>query len=147
LTIQVREIRFQLLRSEHQEKSMAKKSAGIDGFSTEKMGAGWKRCPQCEGYVKGPLSKECPSCHHKFEFKSRVVAKPDAAAATRANELEEHVMLLALKMGGLPAVTKAFEKLKSDPLMAFTIRCGGVENTSRLVAAIEGKLKDVQVGS
>ena len=32
---------------------MAKKAeTAIEGFSTEKMGAGWKRCPQCEGYVK-----------------------------------------------------------------------------------------------
>lgn len=125
------------------EQTVAKKAEAVEGFSTEKMRAGWKRCPACEGYVKGPLSKECPSCHHKFEFRSRVVAKP--AATGRETELEQHVLLLALKMGGLPAVAKAIEKLKSDPLMAFTIRCGGTDNTLRLIGAIEGKLRDVQV--
>jgi len=129
--------------STKQERDVAKKAeAAIEGFSTEKMGAGWKRCPQCEGYVKGPLAKECPSCHHQFTFKSHMVAKP---LVNREAELEQHVMLLALKMGGLPAVSKAVEKLKADPLMAFTIRCGGVENTIRLVGAIEGKLRDVNV--
>lgn len=122
---------------------MAKKSEAIEGFSTEKQGAGWKRCPACAGYVKGPLTKECPSCRHKFEFRSRVVAKP--AASTREAELEQHVLLLALKMGSLQAVAKAFEKLKTDPLMAFTIRCGGTENTLRLIGAIDAKLKEVQV--
>lgn len=112
----------------------------VEGFSTEKMGAGWKHCPQCDGYVKGPGTKECPSCHHQFAFKSRIVAKP---LVNRDAELEQHVMLLALKMGSLGAVTKAVEKLKADPLIAFTIRCGGVENTTRIVGAIEGKLRDV----
>lgn len=120
---------------------MAKKAEQIDGFSTEKMGAGWKRCPACNGYVKGPLTKECPSCHYKFEFRSRVVAKP--AVSNREAELEQHVLLLALKLGSLSAVAKAFEKLKTDPLMAFTIRCGGTENTLRLIGAIDAKLKDV----
>lgn len=120
---------------------MAKKSETIEGFATEKQGAGWKRCPACNGYVKGPLTKECPSCHHKFEFRSRVVAKP--VATSREAELEQHVLLLALKMGSLEAVAKAFTKLKTDPLMAFTIRCGGTVNTLRLIGAIEGKLRDV----
>lgn len=88
-----------------------------------------------------PLSKECPSCHHTFEFQSRVVAKP--VVSNREAELEHHVLLLALKMGSLEAVTKAFAKLKSDPLMAFTLRCGGTENTLRLIGAIEGRLRDV----
>ena len=127
---------------------MAKKSektekTEVEGYSKEKGGPGWKRCPQCEGFVKGPLTKECPACHHKFEFKSRLVAKP---TANRDDELHEHVMLLALKLGSLDAVRKAFEKLKMDPLINFTIRCGGVDNTIRIVGAIDAKLKSVDAG-
>lgn len=127
---------------------MAKKAASeneIEGYSKEPQGAGWKRCPQCEGFVKGPVTKECPACHHKFAFKSRLVARPVAGAPNREAELEQQVMLLALKMGGLSKVTAAVEKLKADPLVAFTIRCGGVENTTRIVSAIETKLTDVNV--
>jgi hypothetical protein len=47
---------------------MAKK---IESFSDEPMGGGWKRCPACEGYVKGPVTKVCPSCGHEFAFKSK----------------------------------------------------------------------------
>lgn len=56
-------------------------------------------------------------------------------------------MLLALKMGGLPAVSKAVQKLLADPLIAFTIRCGGVENTLRIVGAIETKLMSFEPGT
>lgn len=123
---------------------MAKKAASdVEGYSKEKGGPGWKRCPACEGYVKGPTVKECPACHHKFEFKTRIVAKP---VDNRASELEEHVMLLALKLGSIDAVKKAFERLKTDPLIRFTISCGGVENTIRIVGAIDAKLKSVEAG-
>lgn len=83
--------------------------------------------------MKGLLTKECPSCHHKFEFRSKVVAKP--AVSNREAELEHHVLLLALRMGSVSAVAKAFEKLKTDPLMTFTVRCGGTENTLCLIGA------------
>lgn len=120
-------------------------SASVDGFSKEKMGAGWKGCPACGGYVKGPLTKECPNCQHKFAFKSRTIAKPIATLASRENELEQSVMLLALKMGGLTNVTKSVQKLSADPLMAFAIKCGGVDNTLRVIQAVEGRLTDFNV--
>jgi hypothetical protein len=119
------------------------KTAEIEGYSKVGGGPGWKRCPSCEGYVKGPAAKECPACGHTFAFKSRIIAKP---VDDRGSELEEHVMLLALKMGGLDAVRKAFEKLKTDPLIRFTISCGGVENTIRIVGAIDAKVKSVNAG-
>lgn len=122
---------------------MAKKDSEIEGYSKDQGGPGWKKCPQCQGFVKGPLTKECPACHHKFTFKSRIMAKPIDGAVSRETELEQHVMLLALKMGNLGKVSAAVEKLKSDPLVAFTIKCGGVENTIRIVQAIEGKLANV----
>lgn len=127
---------------------MAKKAAEpeIEGYSKDQGGPGWKRCPQCEGFVKGPLTKECPACHHKFVFKSKMVAKPIPGAPSRETELEQSVMLLALKMGGLGKVSQAIEKLRTDPLVSFTIKCGGVENTLRIIQAIETKLVDVQVG-
>lgn len=121
---------------------MAKKETEIEGYSKDQGGPGWKRCPECQGFVKGPLTKVCPACRHEFTFKSRLVAKP-APEADKQNELERHVMLLALKMGSLQKVAAAVEKLKADPLVAFTIKCGGVENTTRIVQAIEGKLANV----
>lgn len=125
---------------------MAKSGSAIEGYSKEKMGAGWKSCPSCGGYVKGPLTKECPSCHHVFTFKSKTVAKPAAIVATREQEFEQSVMLLALKMGGLPNVSKAVQKLSTDPLMAFAIKCGGVDNTLRIIQGVEAKLSEFQVG-
>jgi len=122
-------------------------SATIEGYSKEKMGAGWKSCPSCGGYVKGPLTKECPACQHKFAFKSKTIAKPASVVASREQEFEQSVMLLALKMGGLSNVTKAVQKLSSDPLMAFAIKCGGVENTLRIVQGVEAKLTDFNVGN
>jgi hypothetical protein len=129
---------------------MAKKAAtetGIEGYSKEPQGAGWKRCPQCEGFVKGPVTKECPACHHKFEFKSRTVRRPLPDVADREQQMEQQVMLLALKMGGLQNVQKAVQKLQADPLISFTIRCGGVENTLRIVGAIETKLTSFEPGT
>ena len=123
---------------------MAKKEQEIEGYNKEVGGAGWKRCPGCEGYVKGPLTKVCPACKHEFTFKSRMMAKPTSEAAQRTNDLEQHVMLLALKMGSLSKVSSSVEKLKADPLINFTIKCGGVENTIRIVQAIEGKVASVQ---
>lgn len=120
-------------------------SATVEGFSKEKMGAGWKGCPACGGYVKGPLTKECPNCQHKFAFKSRTIAKPIATIANRENELEQSVMLLALKMGGLTNVSKAVQKLSADPLMAFAIKCGGVDHTLRVIDAVEGRLSNFSV--
>ncbi|AMV21522.1 hypothetical protein [Planctomyces sp. SH-PL14] len=122
------------------------KAPAIEGYSKDPMGAGWKKCPQCEGYVKGPVTKECPNCHHLFEFKSRTVKKPVASTVDREQQMEQQVMLLALKMGGLQNVTKAVQKLAADPLVAFTIRCGGVDNTLRIVGAIEGKLSSFEPG-
>lgn len=127
---------------------MAKKAeAAVEGFSTEAQGAGWKRCPGCEGFVKGPVTKVCPSCGHEFQFKSRLARKPSAGpdTASRETQMEQQVMLLALKTGGLQNVTKSVQKLAADPLIAFTIRCGGVENTLRIVSAIETKLTDFDV--
>lgn len=126
---------------------MAKTASAVEGFSKEKMGAGWKSCPSCGGYVKGPLTKECPNCQHKFAFKSRTLAKPNATIASRENELEQSVMLLALKMGGLTNVTKAVQKLSADPLMAFAIKCGGVDQTLRIVQAVEGRLTDFDLSA
>lgn len=93
--------------------------------------------------MKGPTVKECPTCHHRFTFKTRIVAKP---VDNRGSELEGHVMPLALKHGSIDAVRKAFEKLKRDPLINFTIRCGGVDNTIRIVGAIDSKMKAVDAG-
>ena len=126
---------------------MAKTASAVEGFSKEKMGAGWKSCPACGGYVKGPLTKECPNCQHKFAFKSRTIAKPNATIANRENELEQSVMLLALKMGGLANVTKAVQKLSADPLMAFAIKCGGVDQTLRVVEAVEGRQPEFGVSA
>ena len=56
-------------------------------------------------------------------------------------------MLLALKMGGLSNVTKAVQKLSADPLMAFAIKCGGVDQTIRHIQAVEGRLSDFNVSN
>jgi hypothetical protein len=116
---------------------MAKK---IDGFSEEPMGGGWKRCPACEGYVKGPVTKVCPSCGHEFAFKSKLVARPIPQSANREQELEQVAMLLALRAGGLSAVIKSLDKFKETPEVSFAIKCGGVENAKAVLDAIQGKV-------
>lgn len=120
---------------------MAKKNeTEIEGYNKEVGGPGWKRCPQCEGFVKGPLTKECPACHHKFTFKSKMIAKPVAGARSREEELEQTGMLLALRLGGIDGVIKALDKVKASPEIAFAIKCGGVENAKAVLSAIQAKV-------
>jgi hypothetical protein len=112
----------------------------IEGFSDEAMGGGWKRCPACEGYVKGPVTKVCPSCGHAFAFKSKVVATVIPKSVNREQELEQVAMLLALRSGGLGAVIKSLDKFKETPEVSFAIKCGGVENAKAVLDAIQSKV-------
>jgi hypothetical protein len=116
------------------------KSVEIDGYNKDKGGPGWKRCPSCEGFVKGPLTKVCPACQHEFTFKSRQVAKPISGTASREVELEQLGMILSLKLGGIVNVHKALDKLKTMPEVALAIKCGSVDNAKAMLTALEARV-------
>ena len=96
----------------------------IEGFSMSKGGPGWKSCPECSGFVKGPLTKVCPNCKHEFTFKSRL-ASPASDAGSTGVSLEA-AMLFTLKQGSVDKAKKALEALQANPAMAFAIAAGGV---------------------
>ena len=115
-------------------------SKEIEGYSKEPHGAGWKKCPQCEGYVKGPLSKTCPACKHVFQFKSKTMRKPEAVASRV--ETDNKIMLAALKLGGVDKLSSALAKLKDDPVMALAIELGGLEKTQQAVDALGSRIRN-----
>lgn len=59
----------------------------------------------------------------------------------RIREFEQDVLQLSLSMNGISAVRAALEAMKNDPLIMFTIRCGGVENTMRIIGTIEQRAR------
>lgn len=124
---------------------MAKRAAAaeaIEGYSKEPHGAGWKRCPQCGGYVKGPLSKTCPACKHTFAFKSKLVRKVGAAASADGLETDNKLMAFALKVGGIDKATDAIKKLKNDPAIALAIELGGIEKAEQAMEALGSRIKN-----
>ena len=46
---------------------------------TDKTPSGWRRCPECKGFVKGPNTKICtnPKCNHEFAAKIKADGKSD----------------------------------------------------------------------
>jgi hypothetical protein len=41
---------------------------------------GQKQCPECNAWVKGTRTKECPKCSHQFNGKKKAAAAPKAPA-------------------------------------------------------------------
>ena len=86
-------------------------------------------------------AKKNRACHHKFQFKSRMIAKPVPGTKSREEELEQIGMLLSLRLGGIDGVIKALDKIKTAPEISFAIRCGSVENAKAVLTAIQTKVE------
>ena len=41
---------------------------------------GQKQCPECNAWVKGTRTKECPKCHHQFNGKKKAAPASKAPA-------------------------------------------------------------------
>lgn len=123
--------------------------AAIPGYSKEKMGAGWKGCPECKGYVKGPTTKVCPACEFKFTVgggkTSKRVRRPgsgsDPTEMFLESNKENNILRMVLKHGGFSKITAGLNKLTEDPMMAFAIQCGGIEAAKTAVAEVEASVK------
>lgn len=102
------------------------KADSIDGYSSTKAGPGWKACPACGGYVRGPLTKTCPKCLHEFAFK----AKTQTATTATASKLND-ALLFVVRKGSVEAARAALAGLKENPAMAFAIACGGIAEAQR----------------
>lgn len=114
-------------------------TAEVAGFSMGKGGAGWKSCPSCDGFVKGPLTKVCPNCKHEFVFKPKG-EKAEKATKEATVDRTKQLLMFALSCGGVVHARKEIEKLQSNPVMELAISCGGVANTLRLLDLVEGDL-------
>ena len=42
---------------------------------------GQKQCPECQAWVKGTRTKECPKCSHQFNGKKKAAPAPKARAS------------------------------------------------------------------
>ena len=47
---------------------------------------GQKQCPECQVWVKGTRTKECPKCSHQFNGKKKAAPAPKAPAPKPALE-------------------------------------------------------------
>lgn len=99
---------------------------------------GYRQCPDCEHYVSGGRTKNCPNCGHEF------VAKPKSEILTvkknksAGPDLDKAAMAYILFQHGgsfVKAIT-ALEKLASDPTMEFAILCGSASEAVEQVKAI-----------
>lgn len=117
----------------------------IEGFSMAKGGPGWKSCPSCSGFVKGPLSKVCPNCKHEFVFKARVPKTGGSQLSfppVRTGPDLEKVMKFVFLVGGgsFDKAAKALEAVKADPVIDFAISCGGSQEAIDELTAVKGRL-------
>lgn len=97
----------------------------IEGFSMSKGGAGWKNCPSCSGFVKGPLTKVCPNCKHEFQFKAKEPKGERQLSFPTVGVSNEVALFFILAQGGLPKAIKAVEAVQADPVLDFVCQCGG----------------------
>lgn len=51
------------------------------------MPRGRKQCPGCEKFV-GPRTRECPDCHHRFEFKDKHKPVVQSLTETQSEEVK-----------------------------------------------------------
>jgi hypothetical protein len=58
---------------------------------------GQKQCPECQAWVKGTRTKECPKCHHPFNGKKK--AAPAAKAPASKPESGQVVVEKPTKAG------------------------------------------------
>ncbi len=116
--------------------------ADIEGYSKEKQGPGWKSCPQCGGYVRGPNTPVCPACKHEFPKKEKgESSKPGKTSTSAPSGISgEAVLLYVLRAGGIDKAKKGIEGLKSNPCMEFAISCGGVDAALKKLAEVEAKI-------
>jgi hypothetical protein len=47
---------------------------------------GQKQCPECNAWIKGTRTKECPKCSHQFNGKKKAAPAPKAPASKPAPE-------------------------------------------------------------
>lgn len=123
-----------------QQRALERARKLSEGYATERPGPGWKQCPGCQGWVRGPQSKGCPKCGHEFTVKPRGGSSASPVSGKARASVAE-TALSVMKLGGLDKVKAALEEFATDPMMELVIESGGIEQATKALAKLEEEIK------